>query len=466
MKQDKFHSHYLSIVEKMGAAIWVIIIFLVNNLQSLLIKGLSGKINPKELIWVVIVAAFVLVYVIYNILVWRKTWIYLDGKAIIIEKNTLNKKVDTIGLSNVSNVNLEQNLFERIFALYKIKLDTNSMSTAKGPDMKIVLGKKKAEEFRKEIMLIIEGKEQSSVNENKQEIYDIKYKFSHVVRHAIYSTPILSVIALIGSGIALAFQITGMVSDSSNEVNVKTIIGILLVVISFASKPFKDLFKFYDFKVGRKGDKLYLSYGFLTKRKYTIPVDKINAIIIDEPPFSRILKRRNAEIVNIGFGDEAAETAQLLLSSKKEEFKMNLQKLLPEFEIEDNLQAQPKRSILLSLVPLIIFWAIIIGSSILMTKWLLFLLILPLINMLLSYRTSGLKVGERQITIASGTYGKRIKYIRYENIQFMQIKQGIISKPLKLSKASIHILASLTNMIHQIGYYDNQIFDKINEKVC
>ena len=59
----------------------------------------------------------------------------------MIERNTWNKKKNTIGLKNISNVNTEQNLLEMLLGTCKVKLDTNSMSTSDKTDVKIIFEK-------------------------------------------------------------------------------------------------------------------------------------------------------------------------------------------------------------------------------------------------------------------------------------------------------------------------------------
>lgn len=83
---------------------------------------------------------------------WRKTFIILEDNLIIIERNTLKKYKNTIAIENISAVNMERNLFERIVGTYRIKLDTNSMTTAAKTDVSIVLREDIAIYFRKTVL--------------------------------------------------------------------------------------------------------------------------------------------------------------------------------------------------------------------------------------------------------------------------------------------------------------------------
>ena len=50
----------------------------------------------------------------WQLIVWSKTYISIYDNTIVIERNTLNRKKDTIGIKNISNVNMERNLFEML----------------------------------------------------------------------------------------------------------------------------------------------------------------------------------------------------------------------------------------------------------------------------------------------------------------------------------------------------------------
>ena len=85
--------------------------------------------------------AILILDAIYNLLVWRKTYISIQDGTIVLERNTINKKINTFGIKNIANINIEQNIFERIISTCKVKIDTDSRSTADETDIEIVLKK-------------------------------------------------------------------------------------------------------------------------------------------------------------------------------------------------------------------------------------------------------------------------------------------------------------------------------------
>ena len=155
----RLRCHFSIIIESVWQFWLVILIFLFNQIDEVLdfIRSLDdGTLREfmagGGLIGLLAILALTLLVFLWQFLRWRKTLITLDGNLIIIERNTLNKKKSTIAIENVSAVNMERNLFERIVGTYRLKLDTNSMTTANKTDVSIVLREDVALAFRQLII--------------------------------------------------------------------------------------------------------------------------------------------------------------------------------------------------------------------------------------------------------------------------------------------------------------------------
>ena len=79
--------------------------------------------------------------------------------------------------------------------------------------------------------------------------------------------------------------------------------------------------------------------------EYTIPVDKIQALVIRQSLVARIFHRYKAEIINIGMGDEEEEkNSFLVLYGTEKQLKEQISLLLPEFldTVEQKVDRMPK----------------------------------------------------------------------------------------------------------------------------
>ena len=155
MRQGRrFRNHISIILEQTGAVIAAVFVLIVTQLfQSIdeLTESDLSFITSKGFLILIGVITLLGVSLTGQVLVWARTYISIEENAIVIEKGRVNKKKNTIGIRNISNINLEQNLIEMLFGTCKVKLDTNSRSTADSTDVKIVLKKSDALWFQQEV---------------------------------------------------------------------------------------------------------------------------------------------------------------------------------------------------------------------------------------------------------------------------------------------------------------------------
>ena len=129
----RFRNHISIIVERTGG---ILIAFLILFIPSLLenideaVEAGMELLDGKGLLVNLGILLLFIIIIAAQVVVWSKTYISIQDNAVIIERNTLNKKKNTIGIRSISNINTEQNLFEMLLGTCKVKLDTNSRSTS------------------------------------------------------------------------------------------------------------------------------------------------------------------------------------------------------------------------------------------------------------------------------------------------------------------------------------------------
>lgn len=83
----------------------------------------------------------------------------------------------------------------------------------------------------------------------------------------------------------------------------------------------------------------------------------------------------------------------------------------------------------------------------------------------MKYKTAGIYLGDSFVSIMSGRFSKRINIIQYRKIQYIDVKQGPVSKKLGLNHGEIYILAGSTVNDKVIYYYDEEIFNELVDKI-
>lgn len=514
---ERFRCHYSVVIENVFKKLWLLIVFavtiLVDEIEPVISYIRENGFHLDEemksiLLAVGILFGIILLVFIVSTLQWAKTYITITDKVIIIEKNTLVKTKKTIGIQNISNVNTERNIFERMVGTCKVKLDTNSASTADKTDVNIILKINKAEEFEKKIvsrMKALEGeKVAATVGENgekngaaeetfddisagryglKEEDFDFVTETRENIMHGVYSLSVSEIIAGILFFGSFGYLLYSVLSNPGAEDFVSKL-GIvcvqLFLSISFIASYLKRFFMYYHFRARRVGDKIHLSYGYFKKVNYTMPVDKINVVTIKQSLIARICKKYTVEVVNIGMGNEEGEKMNYLLPYLSEE-KMRgaMQVLFPECEIDEfrNYDKQPKSCIvgkimkvtvvlLVALVgalsvylygPAELAWYIL-GAGAAVWLWLLLV-------QFLAAKNEGVFFGEDYVKLVTGAFARRYKYIPYEKIQYVEYHQGPLMRRFQTLKADVHVLAALASQEHGMPYFAAARAEEIKMKL-
>ena len=483
MKIDqRFRNHFSVVITNTIPT--VIGIWLVLNLDLLGeaedVGGIGASIGWTSLI----VAGVAVLYVIFSLINWAKTYFTVTEDMLIVERNTLIKRKNTIALKNISNVNLEQGLLSMLFDTCRVKLDTNTLSTANETDVTIVLKRQDAEELRQLLLCGAENSdddEQPAKNVEFDEGKSFEVNTRDIIANGFFSLSFSVVIIFLG---AAAFGIS-MLSEALKdpEMGMGDAISVFLSLAVFAvgliwsmAKKFID---YVDFRVERAEDKVYLSYGLLKKVTYSIPVSKINAILVKQTLLARIGGRYMVEIVNVGMGDDDHEARTFFLPySKMERIEDLLSRLLPEFDgcIEMEEERQSPSIWLVYLPKVFIYLAFSASVTALVYELWRDYAIIPLIGFaaigafllivkIAVYYTRSVSLGEKMISVADGAFSKKRLFVGYGKIQYIESSRGPIAKRCKIAKGSLHLLASAANQTWRIPYTKEENIEYIKNKL-
>lgn len=504
----KFRNHGSVILEKsLKAVCTVIAAFSLSFISDI---GETGIQSGDVLFLIGIIFGALALVLGYQTLIWAKTYISIDENTLVIERNTLNKKKNTIGLKNISNVNLEQNLLEMMLGTCKVKLDTNSLSTADQTDVNIVLKKADAEQFRALVLARAEGMEmaeaiqqateqgtkmqngsENSTVENQQPGASLKGDLGDIILHGLFAIRISAIVICIFFVILEFIFVSDLFEEvrAGETVDFAESISIMFSVFWFAAISLagivKEFIKYLNFRIERKKDKVYLNYGLFKKIAYSVPVDKINGIRLTQTPIARMAKRYMVEIINVGMDDDSNEVNTFFLPyAKLDKIKDQLHILLPEFDeaLEIKEEKQPAAIWLLSIPWWMLYIGIVVlayllavtyitdsegrsivglvilcGTAAIAVSWLVF--------KLAGFFTKGIKVGERFLKIVDGGFAKRTLFVKYDKIQYVTGNQCILAKHFKIQKGTIALLASLKNRIHALPYFKENEMEQLKNKL-
>lgn len=478
----RFRNHISIVLETALRSMWTVIFILVGSFISDMDEMSQAQIGEEVWILIGILVGVVLISLIWQCVAWARTYISIQDNTLVIERSILGRQRNTIGIKNISNVNLEQNLLEMLLGTCKVKLDTNSLSTANKTDVKIVLKKKDAEAFRQ--MILQKTETGAEIKEEEQDVPEEEKRFvsdmDDIVMHGVFSINIFSVVALVAAIVGVVFLWGEM--EQHGEMVVEILMTILMIVWFLGGMLWNIIngfIKYLEFKIERKGDKVFLSYGLLKKVAYSIPVDKINAVRFTQTALARMGRRYMVEIINVGMDDDENETHSFFLPyAKKEKIEEQMSMLLPEFAgcMEIQEERQPK-CIWLIRIPAVVIYLAIIGIGIgIIAEYVPELVVPALIGsgglsilllmvQLAEYFTIGCAVDEKFLKVVSGCFGKRSLFVKYNKIQFVTARQNVLAKHFHVQKGTIHLLAAIKNQVHILPYFQEENMEQLKEYI-
>lgn len=484
MEKQRFRNHFSSIFEKMAGLLGLIVILFISEIVESIGEIATMKISIIPVL--IGIGIFLLVTGLifgWQFWVWSKTWIVLEENSISIEKNTFTSHKNTLGIKNISNVNVEQNIFEMIIGTSKIKINTNSFSTANATDVKIILKKNDAERLKQvliERMEILNGNEITIEKSAGEDVtYDIKTSAKDIILNSIYSinavwvvVAIIALASFIGVAISFLEQIIG-------ETNMEAMFGLgfalvflaVIVVISIVYNLIRLYLKLYGFSVRRDNDKIYLKYGLFKQIDFSIPVDKINAIIIHQTLLARILRKYSVEIVNVGMGDDKAENTLVCLYGSKERVLKTIETILPEFAdaICTKVEKQPKAVWVVYVIKMFIT-LLILGIIGVIAIWfevptiipicvICIIILLKFISNILKFIATGVSISDEYLGIREGTFSVKHSFIKFEKVQYLTINRNILTNKLGIVKGRINILAMTLKSVQVLPYFEKEKVD-------
>lgn len=511
--ETKFRNHISIVIERFGTIFIGIVIVLAGSALDDLKEIVKHMDNLKEYLADEFAGAslFLVLFLIalfWQLRRWAKTYISIQGQAIVIEKNTWNRKVQTIGIKHISNVNLSQNILEMMLGTCTVKLDTDSFSTADDTDVKLVLKKEKAEWFRQTVFAIMESegnrsgagvyaqdanhqtesgayKETAGITdeENSKNITEttVTANVNDMIWHGVFAINLFAVLLAVGGIGGSVSKLLSAIQEGLSGQNILEIISGWAVAFFIGAAAVwdtvKDFIKYYQYQVTRKNDKIYISYGLLKKVSYIIPVKRIHAVTLKQTWIARIFKRYRVELINVGMGDDDEEKdAFFLLYQSRADVIEKMQKLLPEFAeaIELPMQRQKKSVILLKAIPAVI-WAVILLAADQLAKeiigahflwinlvcaggWLVVLVILAG-----GYVTDAFACDKKSLAVSSGVFGRETTYMHYPQIQYFSVNQNIVAKKLRVVKGNAYLLASASDSRHDLPYMPEEAVEELKE---
>lgn len=405
------------------------------------------------------IAAVLLAFVLYAILYWYKFVYYIRDDELRLEYGVIVHQDRSIPFERIQSIHIKAGVVQRIFGLVSFEVET----AGGGKDSEVslpALSRRQAEKLRK---ILESHRTVTAVEAPQKDIIIYRLSTKALLQAASTSNGIwvilLGVTAILPQidEILPGLNIYTVIGDYAiNMVHSSTITIILIIIgalaLTWMLSLIGSIIKFSGFILVRENDRITISRGLLEKRQVTLPIKRIQAIIISESVLRQPFGLASIDVISTGYGETGQISSTLFPLLRRSEAEKFLGHVLPEFSTDLSIRSVPKRSLASYIAPpslLIVLLVIavsiytLMGNNSLPVPYLPFLLLLLIIPAALfgylQHRDAGYKVSEDVLIMRSRLLGRATSIIPVRKIQSLQVASTFLQKWNKLTTVRVGV---------------------------
>jgi putative membrane protein len=443
-----------------------------------------GRLDLNMIAWLLM--AVVVLVVLFNYRQWKMTVVRFNESDVVIERNTLFKLKKTLPYSKIAAVNVSRGVLNRLFGTSRLMININSGHNAMAPEATLVFKQGVAERIRNDLSRRLYPYDPVAEEEGVDGL--VSFSPADVVIHSLFSVGtlqnLLGAVFLANSVLEMYRSVTEAGAGGSALVS----LGMFFLVQVVPSVM--QLFRYYNFKVYRKGDIIYLQHGLIRTYKTSFSISKVNAVRVKSTLTSRLMHRSciEAEIVGIATNDGNGNTRPVICLLKDD---ATIQKLLgelvPEFVYDRRPSKQPEgawsalraRTVIASaaLIAIMAYPSVILFNEYSSRTDALSVVpyILPVLTALTiaatvyaaraSCRIRELDVGEDLFTFVNGILDRETVVMSYDKVQMVWVTRGPITRRYGVSRGTVYMLSSTGTKSISSGLFPESQLDRIGDIV-
>ena len=302
--------HPLTLLLRVGASLPALLVILLP-----ILRNPGSTENLTSLVLGVLYGLFALPAILLQY--WRFSY-RITPKQIVIQSGVLNRKNRSIPIERVQNTQIERNLVARMLGLAKVKIETAGSSSTEGSLEYVHQGE--ARKIRQVVRSFQRESADAEADATDEDEADVETLLDMSLRRVLlsgafrfsllYLAVIFSVLELFNPETLIQRFIRADRLDWLTEVMFShpalAIFASVLVavILGWISGIAVHLARYYDFQLWLDGDKLRKRHGLFTVTEGTIPLDKVQTLILRTNPLMRAFGWYELKVQTIGINVE------------------------------------------------------------------------------------------------------------------------------------------------------------------
>ena len=305
--------HPLTLLLRVGASLPALVIILFP-----ILRNPGSTENVTSLVLGALYGVFALPAILLQY--WRFSY-RITPKQIVIQSGVLNRKNRSIPIERVQNIQIERNLVARLFGIAKVKLETAGSTSTEG-SLEYV-HQDEARKIRQVVRSFQRGSQEADAeaNADAEDAADTDTLLDMPLRRVLlsgafrfsllYLAVIFTVLELFNPEalVERVLRARGRMEWVSEIIFSHPALAILATVVAaiflgWVSGIGVHVARYYNFRLWLDGDKLRKRHGLFTVTEGTIPLDKVQALILRTNPFMRAFGWYELKVQTVGLDVE------------------------------------------------------------------------------------------------------------------------------------------------------------------
>ncbi|HEX5564030.1 MAG TPA: PH domain-containing protein, partial [Sporosarcina sp.] len=420
----------------------------------------NGWNQGRTGLWFIDYASFIIfgVLIIFlavaGIIKWKRFEYWFEDDELRIESGLFVKKKRYIPFDRIQSLDYTEGIFHRPFGLVKVKVETAGSSNAKQAEGELTAITKEAAK-RVEIEMAEAKKRQREMPATEGGAAELleeipvaaEKKFRNIFTMTTKDLLVLATtsggVGVILSGVAIFLsqfgellpfewmfeEISAFIKFSVLIVAIAVFLGLLGVWILSVGMT---LLSHFNFTVEMNEEDIIITRGLLEKKKVTVPLKRIQSVVVVENPFRKLFGYATVAIHSAGGGIGQSSKINLFPIVKRGKVESYLEDIFPDLDLEE-----PTKKLTAKGRPFYyridFLWMVPVIGALTYFFFPYGLFSLAIIPVIIAYgvwqhRSAAYDIAGNQLTMRFRTFSLQTAYMMKKRIQSMEMKQSYFHK--------------------------------------
>ncbi|MDN4606332.1 PH domain-containing protein [Sporosarcina highlanderae] len=482
-EQQRYKLHWITAIIEMLKTMKEAILPLVVLVFANGWKG--GGTGPWyfEYLSFIIFGVLIISLFVSGIIKWKRFEYWFEDDELRIESGLFVKKKRYIPFDRIQSLDYTEGIFHRPFGLVKVKVETAGGSSMKKAEGELTaITKVAAERIKIELAEAKKRKKEKPVVEGEvtlladdswevpvEETVSVRKIFSMSTKDLLILATTSGGIGVILSGVAIFMsqfadlipfewmyeEISAFIKFGVLIVAIAVFLGLLGVWILSVGMTFLS---HYNFTVSLDKEDIIITRGLLEKKRVTVPLKRIQSVVLIENPFRKVFGYVSVKIHSAGGGVGESSRINLFPLVKRSEVETYLSEIFPELYLEEPSKKPTSKGRPYYYRIDFVWMLPVIGALIyfFFPYGLFSLAIIPVIVAygIWQHRSAAYEIVDHQLIMRFRTFSLQTAYTMKKRIQSMEMKQSYFHRRKGVATILVNVKSGMGSYQATVQHMD------------